>query len=128
MTPWTAAHQVPLSTVFSRQEYWSEFPFPSPEHLPNPGVEPGSPALQVDSLPSVLIGRSSTLFCAFFFFLHKDTIIISSFMFSLLMLDSQVQKISDRYQDLTPLLTLTLKEAGVYVVSFSGRKTPLVPK
>ena len=49
-------------------------------------------------------------------------------MFSLLMLDSQVQKISDRYQDLTPLLTLTLKEAGVYVVSFSGRKTPLVPK
>ena len=74
-----------------------------------------------------IIGRSSTLFCAFFF-LHKDTIIISSFMFTLLMLDSQVQTISDRYQGVTPLLTITLKEAGVYVVSFLGRETSLVPK
>ena len=43
--------QAPLSVEFSRQEYWSGLPFPSPGPLPNPGIEPGSPALQVDSLP-----------------------------------------------------------------------------
>ena len=49
--PWTVACQAPQSMEFSRQEYWSELPFPSPEDLPNPGIKPGSPALQVDSLP-----------------------------------------------------------------------------
>ena len=42
---WTAAYQAPLSTGFSRQEYWSGLPFPSPRHLLNPGVEPRSSAL-----------------------------------------------------------------------------------
>ena len=51
-TPWTVAHQAPLFMGFSRQEYWSGLPFPSPGDLPNPGVEPGSPALQADSLLS----------------------------------------------------------------------------
>ena len=46
------AHQAPLSMVVSRQEYWSGLPFPSPGDLPNPGIKPGSPALQADSLPS----------------------------------------------------------------------------
>ena len=50
MTPWTVACQVPLSLEFSRQEYWSEQPFPSPGDLPNSGIEPRFPALQVDSL------------------------------------------------------------------------------
>ena len=50
VTPWTVAHQSPLSMGFSRQEYWSELPFPSPGALPDPGVEPRSPALQADSL------------------------------------------------------------------------------
>ena len=45
VTPWTVAYQDPLSMRFSRQEYWSGLPFPSPEDLPNPGIEPGSPAL-----------------------------------------------------------------------------------
>ena len=49
-TPWTAAGQDLLSMGFSRQEYGSELPFPSPGDLPNPGMEPGSPVLQVDSL------------------------------------------------------------------------------
>ena len=44
-TPWTVAYQVPPSKEFSRQEYWSGLPFPSPGDLPNPGIEPGSPAL-----------------------------------------------------------------------------------
>ena len=50
-TPWTAAHQAPLSVGFSRQEYWSGLPFPSPGDLLGPGFEPVSPAWQVDSLP-----------------------------------------------------------------------------
>ena len=50
MTPWTVAHQAPLSMEFSRQEYWSGLPFPSPEDLPDPGIDPRSPALQADSL------------------------------------------------------------------------------
>ena len=44
-TPWTVAHQAPLSMGFSRQQYWNGLPFTSPEDLPNPGIEPGSPAL-----------------------------------------------------------------------------------
>ena len=49
-TSWIVAHLPPLSMVFSRQEYWSGLPFSSPGHLPNPGIEPRSPALEVDSL------------------------------------------------------------------------------
>ena len=49
---WTVAYQASLSMGFSRQEYWSGLPFPSPGDLPNPGIEPGSPKLQADSLPS----------------------------------------------------------------------------
>ena len=48
-TPWTVALQAPLSMGFSRQEYWSGLPFPSSGDLPDPGIEPGSPELQVDS-------------------------------------------------------------------------------
>ena len=51
-TPWTVAHRAPLSTGFSRQEHWSGLPFPSPGDLPDPGIKPGSPALQGDSLPT----------------------------------------------------------------------------
>ena len=51
-TPWTVDHKAPLSMEFSRQEDWSGLPFPSPGDLPNPGIDPRSPALQVDSLLS----------------------------------------------------------------------------
>ena len=47
-TPWTVAHQTPLSMGFSRQDYWSGLPFPYPGNLPDPGIEPRSPALQVE--------------------------------------------------------------------------------
>ena len=50
-TPWTVAYQAPPSMGFSRQEYWSGLPFPFPGDLPNPGIEPGSPAWQTDALP-----------------------------------------------------------------------------
>ena len=51
-TPWTVAYQAPPSMGFSWQEYWSGLPFPSLGDLPDPGTEPGSPALQADALPS----------------------------------------------------------------------------
>ena len=51
-TPWTVVFQALLSMEFSRQEYWSGLPFPSPGDFPKPGIEPGSPALQVESLSS----------------------------------------------------------------------------
>ena len=50
--PWTVVYQVSLSMGFSRQEYWSGLPFPSPVDLPDPGIEPRSPALQAVTLPS----------------------------------------------------------------------------
>ena len=52
VTPWTVAHEALPSMEFSRQEHWSQLPFPSPGDLPNPGVEPGSSTLQADALPS----------------------------------------------------------------------------
>ena len=59
--PWTVAYQAPPSMEFSRQEYWSGLPFPSPGDLPNPGLEPRSPALQADALPSELPGKPPSL-------------------------------------------------------------------
>ena len=63
VTPWTVAHQAPLSMEFPRQEYWSGLPFPSPGDHPDPGMKHGSPALEADSLPSEPSGK----FFLFFF-------------------------------------------------------------
>ena len=57
VTSWIVAHQAPLSMDFSRQEYWSGLPTPSPGDLPDPGINLGSPALQADSLPSESPGK-----------------------------------------------------------------------
>ena len=57
VTLWTVAHQAPLSMGFSRQEYWSGPPFPSPEDLADPGIKPKFPALQTDSLLSEPPGK-----------------------------------------------------------------------
>ena len=58
VTPWTAVCQVPLSMGFSRQEYGGGLPFPSPDCLPSPGIEPRSPALQENYLLTELPGNS----------------------------------------------------------------------
>ena len=58
--PRTVARQAPLSMAFSRQEYWSGLPFPSPGDLPNPGIEPSSPTLQADALPTELPEKPKT--------------------------------------------------------------------
>ena len=54
VTPWTVAHQAPLPIEFSRHQYWSRLPFPSPGDLLDPGIKPRSPTLQADSLPTEL--------------------------------------------------------------------------
>ena len=74
----TIVCQAPLSMGFSRQEYWSGLLFPSPEDLPNPGIEPWSPALQADSVPfelqgRILIGASTSLDAAVHRFVHSGT-------------------------------------------------------
>ena len=75
---WAAAHQAPLSIGFSRQEYWSRLPFPSPGDLPDPGTEPTSavsPALQADSFTTEPPGKhflliTSALCSSVLYFLH----------------------------------------------------------
>ena len=62
MTPWTITYQAPWSTGFSRQEYWSVLSFPSPGDLPNPGIKPGSPTQQADSLSSEPPGKHLGVF------------------------------------------------------------------
>ena len=61
-TPWTAANQAPPSMGFSRQECWGGLPFPSPGDLPDPGIEPGSPTLQADALPSEPPGKPQLIY------------------------------------------------------------------
>ena len=68
----TVAHQAPLSKEFSRQEYWTGLPFPSPGGLLNPGIEPGSPVLQKDS--SSAEPRSNQIIKGNSFWLMKDRI------------------------------------------------------
>ena len=63
--PWAVAYQAPPSMGHTRQEYWSGLPFPSPGDLPDPGIEPGSPAFQADALtsepPNVIVYYLSTI-------------------------------------------------------------------
>ena len=61
MTTWTVAQQAPVSMGFPRQEYWSGLPFPSPGDLPDPGIEPVSPVLQANFLPTEPSGKSPLL-------------------------------------------------------------------
>ena len=57
VTPWTVAYHAPPSRGFSRQEYWSGLPFPSPGDHPDPGIEARSPALEADALTSEPPGK-----------------------------------------------------------------------
>ena len=71
-TLWTVAYQAPPSMGFSRQEYWSGLPFPSPGDLTSPGFKPGSPALHTDTLLSEPPGKSK---CLFIIYLATSTMI-----------------------------------------------------
>ena len=65
VTPWTIAYQAPPSMGFSKQEYWSGLPFPSPGDLPNPGIEPRSPTFQANALTSEPLGKPLMLLISF---------------------------------------------------------------
>ena len=78
-TPWTLAYHAPLSIGFSRQEYWSGLPFPSPGDRPNPGIESRSPTLQVDSLLSEPPGKPIKVI---FYINYKITLLSVSSAFS----------------------------------------------
>ena len=82
VTPWSVACQAPVYMGFSRQEYWSRLPFPSPEDLPAPGMKPGSRALQADSSPLQGITRCSIELPA----LHRKVLLVVSFIYSSLYL------------------------------------------
>ena len=69
-TPWTVAYQSPPSMGFSRHECWSGLPFPSPGDLTNPGIEPGSPTLQADTLPTEPPGKPNWYWILSNIFLH----------------------------------------------------------
>ena len=73
VTPWTVAHQAPLSMEFSRQEYWSGLPFPPPGDLPDPGIEPRSPTLQADSFPAKPPGKPLTYYIIILFNPYKNS-------------------------------------------------------
>ena len=77
-TPWTVARQASLSMGFSRQEYWSGLPFPSPGDLPDSGIKPGSPAVQADSLLTELQGKPPD---SGYFFLIEVQLIYGFFLF-----------------------------------------------
>ena len=100
-TPWTVAYQAPPSMGFSRQEYWSGLPFPSPEDLPNPGIKPGSPAFQADTLSSEPPGKQ-----------YLDTVIYSQcssfgkkFLSPISTKDSDLKIMWDLYSGPSPLLS-----------------------
>ena len=72
--PWTVARKAPVFMELSRKQYWSVLPFSSPGDLPNPGIEPKSPQLQVDSLPSEKLGKpmfSAVLLTKYLFIENK---------------------------------------------------------
>ena len=77
-TPWTVAYQAPPSMGFSRQEYWSGLPFPSPGNLPDSGIEPWSPTLQADGLTSEPPGKPT---------LYIELLKMSFFPFAMALVD-----------------------------------------
>ena len=81
VTPWTVACQAPLSMGFSRQEYWSGLPFLFPRNLPNPGIEPRSPALQEDSLPTELQGKHVCIYIYIYIHTHIYIMYVYIYMY-----------------------------------------------
>ena len=80
VTPWNVAHQNPLSMKFSGQEYWSGLPFPSPGDLPDLRIEPVSPALQADSLPSEPLHSIPPFLVTYILLINQQAAINSTFL------------------------------------------------
>ena len=106
LQPWTVACQTPLSMEFSKQEYWSGLPFLSPGDLPNPGIEPTSPALQADSLLTEPSGKPAQAFATFWYS------------------EKQRKKYWDQQQgkDNSPIRLIQFKYCGLPIRNHGGQK------
>ena len=113
VTPRAIAHQVPLSVGFSRQQYWSGLPFPPPGDLPDSGIKPRSPALQVDTLLTAPPGKSSHL--VVFFKVHFPVCFLSAVL--VLDLTSLVVSIHKDRQSRSPTVLLRGKRAQRFMAS-----------
>ena len=89
VTQWTVAYEFPPSMGFSQQEYWSGLPFPTPDDLPDPGIESWSSALQADSLPSEPLEKPLEMHtynllksCIYFFLLVEEVLPVSLLHFT----------------------------------------------
>ena len=101
-TPWTVACQAPLSRGFSRQEYWSGLPFPSPGDLPNPKIKPAAPALQVNS---------KLFFKTLQFFLLNSSFVTLGYYCYILIRNVYQKILSLRWLDgITDLMDMSLSE------------------
>ena len=109
-TPWTVAYQAPPSIGFSRQEYWSGLPFPSPGDLPNPGIKPGSPALQTDALPSEPSGKHLPKF------MFIATVMLSS---HLILWQSLLPLIFPSIRDFSDESSICIRGAKYWTFNFS---------
>ena len=125
-TPWTVAYHAPPSMGFSRQEYRSGLPFPSPEDLPNTGNEPRSPALWADALPSEPQTSSNSIY----FVIYSNVVSILITLLKPLLLKSQLPSLLNL---MTPFVILILKPTDSFLIlslkptaSFSRSSSPLL--
>ena len=124
VTPWTMAHQAPLSMEFSRQEYWSGLPFPPPQYLPYPGIEPVSPALPADSLTAEPLGKPF-LFSASPHFPSQVLILISSSINNLRYADDTTL-MAESKEELKSLLIKVKEEREKVSLKLNIQKTKIM--
>ena len=119
-TTWTAAHQAPLSMGFLRQEYWSGLPYPPPGDLPNSGIKPRSPTLQVDSLPSEppgMVGKQLK-----FIYLKVTGLIFRKFTSPDLFCFSYMMPLNSHTQDILGLLSFPTIISLLYVSQYQNHE------
>ena len=118
-TPCTIPHQAPLPIVFSRQEYWSGFPFLSPGDLFDPGIKPVSPALAGGSLPLSHMGSPPTMYIYFIFsFFFCSKVVYTAWY--LKKKTQYLQLCSNSYFKVIYNIALFLDQTWQYIYSFSG--------
>ena len=119
VTPRTVAYHAPPSMGYSRQEYWSGLPFPSPGDLPDPGIEPRSPALQTDTLPSELPGKPHIYkififrFFSFIRYYKMLCYIVGPCWLSILYIGTHLCSSQTPIYPLSPLVTISLFSVSV---------------
>ena len=124
-TPWPVAYQTPPSMGFSRQEYWSGLPFPSPGDLPNPGIETRSPALQADALPSEPPGKSDILKWKYKYFASGFVLkSIQQLPIYLKQMHKMFAVVFETFNNMTPILFIILSHIILSQLSYVSLKFP----